>query len=360
MANRIELLGDWARVLVMPAGNIVGMSLSYPVNIGRAELIELTDQGYDLSHSEVIRELMDESGTALWGLNLAVTPGAPVIGGMLFLSSSMRSLRMAKGIERGFFASRLPGLARWAAAQLPGADVAELPREQQEVLAERYLHATVQRGGVARTADPLLAMYIDSGAVPVKLVSLWGASRPARGVIDAPSLGYHVLCERRFRRDAARETTARSTLTPPDSPRLAEPPSLPRSNSPSAWARFSPPIRTIAPDASAAAIAERFDGLCRTSIAAGRPRSVGYLYLRATASSGSEGKPARSAQLPGGLRDRARMRSVPTPVHLVQCIVLVTRLDVALRYRGGGSELFRGGECAGLTVGGARGEHGEH
>lgn len=200
-ANRIELLGEWARVLVAPGGEIVGMSLSYPIDIDLPELIKLIDQGYDMSDSNVIRELMDESGTALWGLDLAVTPSAPVVSGTLFLSTSRGTLKVKRRIKRRFFASRLPGLARWAAMQLPCLDVANLPRTRQAALAEQYMHATVRRCGVSRAADPMLAMHVDSGAVPVRVISHWRSGKPTRGFIDMPSLGYWVLCEksRRFR-----------------------------------------------------------------------------------------------------------------------------------------------------------------
>jgi hypothetical protein len=203
-ANRIELLGEWARILVAPGGEIVGMSLAYPINIVLAELIDLIDQGYDMADSDVISELFDKNGTALWGLNLAVVRSAPLISGTAFLSASMRSLKAAHGIKSTFFTSRLSGLASWASAQLPGVDVAALPRAQQETLAEQYMRATVQRGGVSRTVDPLLAMRIDAGAVPVGLVSRWRSGKPERGYIDMPSLGFGALCTKSRRLRATR------------------------------------------------------------------------------------------------------------------------------------------------------------
>ena len=199
-ADRLELLGQWALVLEAPAGSIVGMSLAYPAKTGISELIELSDQGYAMTETHIIRQLLDENGTTLCGLNLAVLKSAPMVNGTAFLSRGRRALSAAQGIQHSYFFSRLPGLARWAAAQLPGVNVADLPRERQDVLAVQYLQATVQRGGMSRMADQLLAMYVDSGAVPVKLTSHWGASRPVRGFIDMPSLGYQVLCERRFTR----------------------------------------------------------------------------------------------------------------------------------------------------------------
>jgi hypothetical protein len=197
-ADRLELLGHWVRVLELPGGNIVGMSLAYPIRLGREELAELCDLGYDMAETEVIRSLIDKDGTTSWGLNLAVSPSAGILSGMSFLAPDMMALRAAHGIQRGFFFSRIPGLAGWASGQLPGVNVTELHRATQDALASRYVHATVHPGGTSKAADPLLGMYVASGAVPFKLVSRWGVARPARGLIDLPSLGYHVLCERRF------------------------------------------------------------------------------------------------------------------------------------------------------------------
>lgn len=194
-ADRLELLGSWVRVLEFPVGNIVGAKIAYPIKRSLEELVALCDQGRDLRDIEVIRDIFDEGGTALWGLSLAVAPGAGLLGGMSFLNADMAALKAVRGIQRTYFLSRLPGLADWAARQLPGVDVTELPRARQEVLAARYLRAKVRGGNRSRIADPLLAMYVASGAVPVKLVSCWGAARPTQGVIDLPSLGYHVLCK---------------------------------------------------------------------------------------------------------------------------------------------------------------------
>lgn len=193
-SDRLELLGSWVRVLEFPVGNIVGAKIAFPVKQSLSELIALCHQGRDLRDIEVTREIFDEGGTALWTLSLAVAPGVGFLGGMSFLNADTAALKAVHGIQRGYFFSRLPGLADWAARQRPGVDVTALPRAEQEVLAERYLKAEVRRGNRSRIADPLLAMYVDAGAVPVRLVSSWGAARPARGVIDLPSLGYHVLC----------------------------------------------------------------------------------------------------------------------------------------------------------------------
>jgi hypothetical protein len=201
-ADRLELLGPWVRVLENPDVGIDGMSMAYPIKIGLAGLTELFDEGRDMEDSDVIRDLIDQEGTTIWGLNIAVTPRAALMSGMLFLGAGMRALRAAHGIQRSYFSSRLPGLARWAARQMPGLDPAELTRKQQHALATRYLRATVRHGSISRMADPLLALYVESGAIPVKLVSRWD-SRPARGFIDLPSLGYGVLCERRFDRAQA-------------------------------------------------------------------------------------------------------------------------------------------------------------
>jgi hypothetical protein len=194
-ADRLELLGQWARVLEAPGGGLAGMSLAFPISASLAELTELSYQGYDMTDTEVIRSMIDDDGTTCWGLTLAVAPNAGIMSGMPFLAADMRSLKAAHGIQRTYFFSRLPGLAGWAARQSPGVNVTELPRAQQATLAAQYLNTTVHRGGTARIADPLLAMYVDSGAVPLKLFSRWGAVRPVRGFIDMPSLGYHVLCE---------------------------------------------------------------------------------------------------------------------------------------------------------------------
>jgi hypothetical protein len=194
-SDRLELLGSWVRILEFPVGNIVGAKIAYPIKLSLEEVVELCDHGCDMRDIEVIRDIFDEDGTAFWSLSLAVAPDAGIISGMSFLDADMRALRAARGIQPTYFLSRLPGLADWAARQLTGVDVTELPSARRKALASHYLRATVQHNGISRIADPLLAMYVDSGAVPVKLVSLWGDTRPAKGVIDIPSLGYHVLCK---------------------------------------------------------------------------------------------------------------------------------------------------------------------
>jgi hypothetical protein len=194
-AARLEFLGSWARVLEIPGYGIAGMNMAYPIRLGLAELAGLCDQGRFMQAPEVIREILDEEGSATWGLVLAVAPSARMLSGLSFLAADMARLRAARGIRHTYFFSRLPGLARWVAQQMPDVRPAELPGEVRDTLAWQYFRTTVRRGSISRMADPLLAMYVDSGAVPVKLVSTWGDGCPARG-IDMPSLGYKVLCER--------------------------------------------------------------------------------------------------------------------------------------------------------------------
>jgi hypothetical protein len=92
----------------------------------RVDDLDAIEQGRDMAYSDVIREVIDEEGTAIWGLNLAVTPLAALMSGILFLGADMRALRAAHGIRRSYFFSRLPGLARWAAGQVPDRNPAEL------------------------------------------------------------------------------------------------------------------------------------------------------------------------------------------------------------------------------------------
>jgi hypothetical protein len=194
-ADRMDFLGPWVRVLENPAGDVVGAKISFPIKLGLDEIIELCDEGRDMRDIATIRDVFDEGGTALWGLSLAVAADAGMLGGMPLLNADMRAITAARGIWHTYFLSRLPGLADWAARQLPDTDVTLLPRGRQEALAAQYLQATVRHGGTERTADPLLAMYVAAGVVPVRLVSCWGATRPTQGVIDMPSLGFHVLCQ---------------------------------------------------------------------------------------------------------------------------------------------------------------------
>jgi hypothetical protein len=194
-AERLELLGSWARVLEIPGYGIAGMNLAYPIRLGLPELAGLCDQGRFMDTPEVIREILDEDGSAMWGLDLAVRPSAGLLSGLSFLAPDMEKLKAAHGIRHTYFFSRLPGLARWVTEQMADVSPAELPSERRDALARQYLRATVRRGSISRMADPLLAMYVDSGAVPVKLVSSWGDTCPSLGT-DMASLGYKVLCER--------------------------------------------------------------------------------------------------------------------------------------------------------------------
>ena len=195
-AERLELLGSWARVLEIPGYGIAGMNFAFPIRLGLSELAELCDEGRFMQAPDVIREILDEEGSAMWGLVLAVAPSAGMFSGLSYLAADMARLKAARGIQHTYFFSRLPGLARWVTEQMPGVRPAELSSERRDALARQYLRATVRRGSISRMADPLLAMYVESGAVPVKLVSTWGNGCIPRG-IDVPSLGYKVLCERK-------------------------------------------------------------------------------------------------------------------------------------------------------------------
>jgi hypothetical protein len=185
-AGRLSLIGRWARVLETATASVVGMLLCLPIRRSRLEVTELLEQGPDLADVDVLRSLFDESGTALWTLNLAVLDGQ-LGSGSLYLTADMRAMARAHGIRHIYFRSRLPGFARWLAEQCPRVDQRALPKASRDALAQRYWRSTVRRGGVDRPVDPLMAMHVDLGCAPLSLVPGWA--------MDRPSLGYAVLFE---------------------------------------------------------------------------------------------------------------------------------------------------------------------
>jgi hypothetical protein len=186
-ADLLGLIGSWCRVLETASGEVVGLNQCFPIGLSRAELVERFEQGLDTTDIDVIRSLFDPTGTAMYGLNLAVL-GGHVGSGSLYLNAGMWAMTRARGIRHVYFRSRLAGFARWLAERCPDIDPEELPKVSRDALAERYCRSTVRRGGVDRPADPLLAMHIDAGCKPLSLVSGWP--------LDRPALGYSVLCER--------------------------------------------------------------------------------------------------------------------------------------------------------------------
>jgi hypothetical protein len=185
-ADRLSLLGPWARVLETATAGVVGMLLCLPIRLSRIEVVELLEQGPDLTDVDVLRSLFEESGTALWVLNLAVLDGQ-LLGASLYLNADMRAMARAHGIRHIYFRSRLPGFASWLAEQCPQVDQLALPKASRDAFVQRYWRSTVRRGGMDRPVDPLMATYVDRGCVPLSLVPDW--------VIDRRSLGYGVLFE---------------------------------------------------------------------------------------------------------------------------------------------------------------------
>jgi hypothetical protein len=188
-ARRLNVIGSWARVLETATASVVGMLQCVPIRLSRIELTELLEQEPDLTDIDVLRSLFDESGTALWALNLAVLDGQMVTGS-LYLNADMRAMARAHGIRDIYFRSRLPGFARWLAEQCPQVDKRALSKASRDAFAQRYWRSTVRRGGVDRPVDPLMAMHVDLGGTPLSLVPGWA--------MDCPSLGYAVLFQSRY------------------------------------------------------------------------------------------------------------------------------------------------------------------
>lgn len=183
-AERVDLLGDWLRVLEEPGKGVYGMMVCCRTNLGRQDFVEQAST-LDMTNNDVIRQTHDPDGTNVYIVNLAILANNRGQGARFHLLGDAIQKGMAEGIAHTYFESRMPGFERWLARQLPGLskeDIAALPTEAVDNYAQTYWTATRGEPGEERPLDPLLYMYTSFGCKPLMLVSdAWKTDRPSRG-----------------------------------------------------------------------------------------------------------------------------------------------------------------------------------
>lgn len=161
---------------------------------GRIEGV-MACQRTDLDHTQVKSwELTTNNGTLVgthvpdgknfYIVNLAVTQK----GSEHEVSDQLIGLMLGKFVEvqgeEAQLLSRIPQFSQWLDEQ--GIDFDNMPADEQDVLAERYVKMTKIVNGKERLYDGVLQRYVDVGVKPVALVR--------NGYADPSSKNYEVLC----------------------------------------------------------------------------------------------------------------------------------------------------------------------
>lgn len=180
--ERIDLLGDWIKVMEDEKGQLCGMMVCSPISVDPTNLID-----ENMTSNESIHKYYDPDGKNFYIVNLAIDPDAPKnVRYMLFGAVSTEAIK--NGSKTAFFESRLPGLKKWCAEQ--GIDTDYVTEAEMDTLAQDYWQLTkTNRKGKEVPVDPLLRIYVQCGSTPIRLVKeAWSK--------DNPSAGYGVFCKR--------------------------------------------------------------------------------------------------------------------------------------------------------------------
>jgi len=181
--ERIELLGDWIRVLESPTEGVYGVMVCCPTNLGKEDFLH---NDRDMTQNETLREIYDPTGKSAYIVNLAVLPHSGH-GGSIELFVDALQKGVAAGISHTFFESRLPGFERWCKRKFAALAPNKTTLSSDE-LADEYWQTIETRQGTEQPIDPLLRKYVSFGCKPLCLVKdAWKT--------DLPSKGYGVLCD---------------------------------------------------------------------------------------------------------------------------------------------------------------------
>ncbi len=181
--ERVELLGDWVRVLQTPEGEVYGTMVCCPTNLSPRDLEKAT---YDMTDNEVLRRVYKPEGKNGYIFNLAIKRGVGD-GNRLDLMADAVQMGAEFGVKRAYFESRLPGLASWIERR---ASEQKLDSQDPVVIAnmaEEYWRTVEVVGDEELPLDGLLKMYVQMGCKPLRLIR--DAWKP-----DISSKSYGVLC----------------------------------------------------------------------------------------------------------------------------------------------------------------------
>lgn len=206
--RRLEMMGDWVRVMEHPSAGVFGMLVICKTSYDKDDFI-----GLDMTDARDIEAVYDPEGRNTYVVNMAILPHNQHLGNSwsLYIDAVLRGKQ--EGIENVYFESRIPRLGKWIEAQIGHEAAQNLTGPELDEYAQRYWQTTAEfddKPGVARPIDGLLRIYADMGAVPLKLIKdAWQR--------DEPSKAYGVLCELVLARLPIGEETA-SKDEPSDTP----------------------------------------------------------------------------------------------------------------------------------------------
>lgn len=187
--ERIDLLGDLVRVIERPDRGVYGVIVCCTTDRDKEDFLK---EDRDLTSNETLRDIYSPGKNA-YIVNLALLPEYQGKGEHFSLFADAIKLGIELGVDKTYFESRLPGLDRWAGGEWvrryrEKAEKMGIPQPTESELANVYWRLTEIRGGVEKPKDPLLRLYSDLGATPLRLIE--DAWKP-----DSSSRGFGVLCE---------------------------------------------------------------------------------------------------------------------------------------------------------------------
>jgi hypothetical protein len=114
----------------------------------------------------------DPNGANLYIVSLSMTPEASAQNGQDMLFANILGRVLERGMDRGYFESRLPGLRTWVKVQTrrEGRDIDALTADEQMDYATRYFNMTTTVNGKEVPRDRLIRLYTDAGCEFVKVV----------------------------------------------------------------------------------------------------------------------------------------------------------------------------------------------
>lgn len=183
--NRFELTGySWTEVLEGDDGTVVGFVMGCPTTIEPEEFEsweQITDNG-------TLNSTYNKDGKNLYVVSLTVAPGLMATGAHNMLYMDIMGKCYERGMDKGFFESRLPGLKTWLTrtTKAEGKTIDELSEEEKLAYAEEYLNTKrLTSKGKEVPLDPLIRSFDAIGADFVKVVP--------DGYQDEESLNFGVI-----------------------------------------------------------------------------------------------------------------------------------------------------------------------
>lgn len=128
-AGRVRLLGDWMLVLTHPRYGVCGHLVLCP---SRCSADDFLARDLDRVEIATLREVYHPDPTSVYVVSLGtLTEVRGLVGGLGLVALHTKSYELcqARGVECQYFASRLPGFARWSREQVPPDQLEIIPRE---------------------------------------------------------------------------------------------------------------------------------------------------------------------------------------------------------------------------------------